>query len=113
MIAWLMGLNTISVESLQQRVRDRQVTVVDVNARGSWMRAHVPGALHLDAEQYSASDLPADTHAPLVFYCSNPLCRKAPNAARRAIRMGYANVQVLPAGISGWLSAGGRVESGA
>lgn len=49
----------------------------------------------------------------LVFYCSNPLCRKAPNAARRAKQMGYHNVQVMSAGISGWLNAKFPTESGA
>lgn len=43
--------------------------------------------------------------------CSNPLCRKAPNATRRAKQMGYHNVQVMSAGISGWLKAKLPTES--
>jgi rhodanese-related sulfurtransferase len=48
----------------------------------------------------------------LVFYCSNPLCRKAPTAARRARKMGYTNVHVMSAGINGWLAAKLPTESG-
>ncbi len=48
-----------------------------------------------------------------MFYCSHPLCRKAPNAASRARKMGYPNVMVMSAGISGWLSAGLPTEAGA
>jgi rhodanese-related sulfurtransferase len=40
------------------------------------------------------------------------MCRKAPNAARRAKQLGYANTQVLSAGISGWLSSNLPTESG-
>ena len=40
-----------------------------------------------------------------VFYCSNPMCMKAPNAARRAKALGYTNVHVMSAGIRGWLDA--------
>lgn len=113
MIAWLMGMKTLSAAALQERMREGQVTVLDVNAPGSWIKARVPGALHLDPVHYRAADLPADRNAALVFYCSNPMCRKAPNAARRAMHMGYGNVHVMSAGISGWLGAGYAVESGA
>jgi len=112
MFAWLMGLKTISPERLHQLVQDKAVTTIDVNSRGSWLEAHVPGALSLDPTGYKESDLPSDKDALLVFYCSNPMCRKAPNAARRAKQMGYSNVQVLSAGISGWLGAKLPTDSG-
>lgn len=112
MFARLMGLTTISPEALQKRLGNGQVTVIDVNARGNWRKAHVPGALNLDPAGYLESDLPGDKAATLVFYCSNPMCRKAPNAARRAKKMGYEDVQVMSAGIKGWIGANMPIESG-
>ncbi len=113
MLARLMGLKTISPDRLHGLVQSRaSVTVVDVNSRGSWMQAHVPGAIHLDPAGYEKSDLPPDASALLVFYCSNPLCMKAPKAARRARTMGYTNVQVMSTGISGWLAAKLPTECG-
>lgn len=88
------------------------MTVMDVNSRQSWTKAHVPGATNLDPADFQQSDLPADKNAMLVFYCSNPLCRKAPNAARRARKMGYGNVHVMSTGISGWLGSKLPTESG-
>ncbi len=111
MFAKLMGLKTISPRDLQQLVLQRQVTTLDVNSPQSWAAAHVPGAINIDPVQYGADDLPQDKSSALVFYCSNFMCRKAPNAARRAERMGYTNVQVMSAGISGWRSAGLPTES--
>lgn len=104
MFAQLMGLKTIAPAGLHELIQKRQVTVIDVNSPQSWMKAHVPGALNLDPGGYKDSDLPPDKESSLVFYCSNPMCRKAPNAARRAKGMGYGNVKVMSAGITGWLA---------
>ena len=112
MFALLMGLKTISPVELHQLLRNNPVTIFDVNSRQSWMRARLPSALSVDPAEYKDSDLPADKHSLLVFYCSNPMCRKAPNAARRAKKMGYDNVRVMAAGISGWLAGKLPTESG-
>ena len=113
MIARLMGLATISPARLEDLRRGQAVTIVDVNSPGSWRQGHVPGAINLDPVNFSERDLPPDKSLPLVFYCSNPLCRKAPNAARRARKMGYADVRVMSSGISGWIGAKLPTESGA
>ena len=113
MFATLMGLNTISPTHLNQMLQQQQqVTVIDVNAHQSWTKARVPGARNLDTVGYNDSDLPSDKESTLVFYCSGPMCRKAPSAARRANQMGYKKVKVMSAGISGWLAARLPSESG-
>lgn len=113
MMALLMGLKTMAPRDVLRLVQARAVTVVDVNDAARWHSAHVPGALNLDPHHYASTALPPDTSAQLVFYCSNPLCRKAPQAARRALGMGYSNVRVMSAGIKGWLDAGLPTEQGA
>jgi rhodanese-related sulfurtransferase len=110
-IARLMGLGTVDPATLHRRMQSEPVTIFDVNAPQSFRAAHVPSARHLDPDGFAESDLPADHDRPIVFYCSNPFCRKAPRAAKRAERMGYRSVQVLSAGISGWVSAGLPTES--
>lgn len=111
MMALLMGLKTIAPAELLRLIQARQVTVLDVNSAQRWKAGHVPGALNLDPHTYASGDLPPDQEAGLVFYCSNPLCRKAPRAARRAKTMGYKNVRVMAAGINGWVDAGLPVEA--
>lgn len=113
MFARLMGLKTISPDGLHQLMQSAaRLSIIDVNSRQSWMKAHIPGARSLDPVDYNDSDLPPDKDSMLVFYCSNPLCMKAPNAARRARKIGYGNVHVLSAGISGWLAAKLPTQSG-
>ncbi|HET6527656.1 MAG TPA: rhodanese-like domain-containing protein [Balneolaceae bacterium] len=113
MFARLMGLKTISPDALHQLMqKPESLTLFDVNSRSSWKQARVPGASNLDPVDYSESDLPEDKDAVLVFYCSNPMCRKAPNAARKAKKLGYGNVQVMSAGINGWLAKKLPTETG-
>lgn len=112
MLARLFGLTTVSPRELHQRMQDETLTVVDVNSRQSWLTAHVSGARNLDPAAFGDRDLPADKESPLVFYCSNVMCTKAPRAARRATAMGYQRVHVMPGGIKGWLDAGLPTESG-
>lgn len=111
MFTLFMGLKSISCQTLFQRIQERHVTVIDLNARQSWRQARVPGAISLTVD-FDPAALPPDPAAPLVFYCSNPFCRKAPQAARRAVRLGYSDVQVMSAGITGWTRAHLPVEGG-
>jgi rhodanese-related sulfurtransferase len=112
MMARLMGLKTVDPPTLLDELGNQQLSIYDVNSRGSWLEARIPGAHHLDPEAFDESDLSADKDQRLVFYCSNPMCRKAPRAAKRAKKLGYREVRVLSAGISGWRAAGLPVESG-
>jgi len=112
MLSRLMGVSTILPKDLSALIERHAVTVIDVNARPHWLDVHVPGALTLDHANYQRSDLPANLEAPIVFYCSGPLCRKAPLAARRAKGFGYTDVRVMSAGISGWMAARLPTESG-
>jgi rhodanese-related sulfurtransferase len=112
MIARLMGLKTVDPATLRRRMQSERIAIFDVNSRGSWLEARIPGARHLDPGAFPESDLAAERDQALVFYCSNPFCRKAPLAARRAGKMGYRDIYVLSAGIAGWLAAGLPTESG-
>ena len=112
MMAQLMGLPVISPERLKDLVDGNQVTVIDVNSDERFQQGHVPRALHLKVAEYTEADLPADKTQAVVFYCSNALCRKAPNAAKRARKMGYTDVKVMASGIKGWVATRLPTESG-
>jgi len=110
MMAFLMGVESISPAEVN--AQRGSATVIDVNARERWVAARVPGSVNLDHATFGPGELPPAKDARLIFYCSNPMCRKAPIAARRARRMGYANAVVMSAGIAGWVAAKLPVESG-
>jgi rhodanese-related sulfurtransferase len=111
MFAKLFGLRTIPTEEVERLLAEGKAVVIDNNHPHVWAQGHVPSAIHLDPGDYTEAGLPTDKSATLVFYCAGPLCPMAPGAARRAIKMGYQNVFVMSAGISGWLEENKPVET--
>ncbi len=92
--------------------RREQVAVIDNNGQESYARAHIPGARWVGHDAVTASVLPSDRAARVVFYCHNEQCTACHTAARQAIALGYTNVFILPAGIVGWQGAGKPVVAG-
>ncbi|MEQ9090392.1 MAG: rhodanese-like domain-containing protein [Balneola sp.] len=106
-----MNLKSISTEELNRIHSSENIHIYDMNDEMRWQQNHVPGAVNLDPVSFTERDLTSDKNSILVFYCSNPMCRKAPNAAKKAKGMGFNDVRVLSAGITGWMSDGYEVES--
>jgi hypothetical protein len=62
----------LSVDDVAARLGKPDFFVYDNNGAGRYRRSHVPTAKHLNAYHFTASDLPADRTATLVFYCLGP-----------------------------------------
>lgn len=106
-------LAEVSIDELAALLADGEAEPVDANGNATRARQGViPGATLLsDYRRYAIGELPADKATKLVFYCANEQCGASHEAARRAVRAGYADVAVLPAGIAGWRGAGREVET--
>ena len=85
--------------------------VFDDNGDDRYAQGHVPTAKHLKVDEVTATALPADKAAMLVFYCSSDKCSACHHAAEAAIALGYTNVWIMAAGIKGWEAAKYPVES--
>lgn len=107
----LFNLAEITPDDVEALIGKADVYIFDCNPSKSFNRHHVPSAKNVDPAGFREDDLPADRNAMLIFYCSDPLCGAAPYAARRARKMGFANVYVMSSGIRGWMAAGKPVES--
>jgi rhodanese-related sulfurtransferase len=103
----------VSVDDLSTWIEDGAAIPVDANS-ASTRSEHgvIPGARLLTSSgRYDpAAELPQDRAAKLVFYCGNTDCRASDGAAARAVEAGYSDVNILRAGISGWVAAGQRVD---
>ena len=62
----------LTVAEVAARLGEPSFFVFDNNGPGRWKRSHVPGARNLNAYNFGPSELPPDTSATLVFYCSGP-----------------------------------------
>jgi len=101
----------VSIQDLKSAIEKKQVTVIDANGTDSYKSGHIPTAIDFEANDAQiASLLPKDKNALIVAYCGGPQCMAYKSAARKAVALGYTNVKHLSAGISGWTSAGEKVE---
>jgi len=101
----------ISITELQSAIKEKKVTVLDVNGSDSFKAGHIPGAIDFRATKAElAKNLPADKGALVVAYCGGPTCNAYSAAAKAAKDLGYTNVKHLSAGISGWKDAKAPLE---
>ena len=101
----------ITIKDLKKAIDDKTVTVIDANGTDSFKSGHIPTAIDYEANADKLKEmLPKDKDALIVAYCGGPACGAYKAAAKAAVALGYTNVKHLSAGISGWKSAGEKVE---
>jgi len=110
-VALKEAFGRMSVKEVGELVASKSGYVFDDNSKESYAKGHVPGAKWLLPGAVTAQVLPADKSAKLVFYCHNERCMACHQAANAAIKLGYKNVFIMPAGIVGWQKAHQKIES--
>lgn len=65
------GFGELTVDQVAARVGKPGVHLYDNNHREEWVKGHLPTATWLDYASMTASDLPAEKDAMLIFYCHN------------------------------------------
>jgi rhodanese-related sulfurtransferase len=107
------GAPEITLENLKAAMADGKVTLVDANGAAKYKEGHIPGALNYAGHANDfAKHLPEDKGALIVAYCGGPQCNAYKAATDAAMKLGYTNVKHYPGGISGWVAAGEKVETG-
>lgn len=102
----------VTVANVFEMLEAGSAVAVDANNETTRRELGVlPGAIKLSSfSSFDESELPADKSTTLVFYCTNPDCQSAPNAAETAVKAGYTDVRVMRAGVTGWVTSGHRVD---
>ena len=98
----------LSIEEVARRIEAGEAVPVDANGAGTRQQmGTLPGARLLTSSgSFQASELPEDRDTCLVFYCANSHCNASEGAADRARDQGFSNVNVMRAGIAGWVESG-------
>jgi rhodanese-related sulfurtransferase len=106
------NFTNLSVDEVDKLVAASGCVAVDANGadtRGKY--GTVPGAVLLsNFDSFKSSELPTDKSKKLVFYCGGEKCTAAPKAAKIAQDQGYTDVNVMRAGIRGWVDAGKKTD---
>lgn len=111
--AYAGDIKDITIPELKDAIAAKKVVLLDANGTKVWQAGHIPGAIDFKSNQDKlASLLPPDKNALIVAYCGGPECKAYKTAAEAAQKLGYTNVQHLPAGIKGWVKAGEPTDKG-
>lgn len=103
----------ISVTEVKALAESKKAVIIDVNGSESFAKGHIPGAVDFaSVKDKLASVLPKDKNTPIVAYCGGPKCKAYQAAANAAEKLGYKNIKHMSAGLSGWKSAGEKMEKG-
>lgn len=99
----------VTVSELAKLQAAKTVRTVDANSDDFRAKNGViPGSILLTSSSsfVPEKELGADKTQKLVFYCASTMCGASHMAAARALEAGYADVAVLPDGLTGWKKAG-------
>lgn len=102
----------LTVDEAAELITGGRAVVVDVNPRRRWSSGHIPGALNLDAAEFTEAEIPGGKEATLIFYCTEGAGSLSRFAARRALKLGFVHVFLFPPGLKGWMAAGHKAMAG-
>jgi phage shock protein E len=85
--------------------------IVDVREKDEFITAHIEGAKNISRGllEQKGCQVALDFSTPILVYCAGG--DRGALAADSLQKMGYQNVFSLKGGLSGWLEAGGLVET--
>ena len=104
------AMEAVEGEELLRRVRDGEVTVLDVRPSEEYRAGHIPGALSVPVSELKARlrELPKDRE--IVAYCRGPYCVMALEAVLLLRAKGF-EAQRMEQGVVDWRARGWRVAS--
>jgi rhodanese-related sulfurtransferase/DNA-binding transcriptional ArsR family regulator len=105
-------LEPLSRKELLRRMRNKQVTVLDVRSAGEFASGHLPGAVNIPLGELRRrlKELPSGQN--VVAYCRGPYCVFSYEAVAQLRQHGYQALR-LEDGYPEWKAAGLPVESSA
>lgn len=104
------ALESVSSAELIQRLKQGEVTIIDVRPKKEYDAGHISGALSLPIDQLvdRLKELPQD--GEIVAYCRGPFCVFSDEAVELLTRNGYA-AKRLEEGFPEWILEGFPVET--
>jgi len=104
------AMEAVESEELLRRVRNGEVTVLDVRPPEEYRAGHIPGALSIPVGELKArlKELPKDRE--VVAYCRGPYCVMAVEAVELLRKKGFT-AHRLEQGVIDWRARGWRVEA--
>ena len=106
------SLERVSGEDLLRRVRNAEVTVLDVRPAEEYRAGHIPGARSVPLKELKKRLSELSKNRDIVAYCRGPHCVMAIEAVRLLRSKGF-RAHRMEEGIVDWRVRGWRVERSA
>ena len=104
------ALEPVSRDDLVERLRDEQVTLLDVRPEDEFAMGHLPGALNIPLAELERRLKELPRGREVIAYCRGPYCVLSFEAVAALRTRGY-RVRRLEDGYPEWRAAGLPVES--
>ena len=104
-------LEPVSLEELRRRVREGDVTVIDVRPEDEYRAGHIPGALSIPVEQLGRRLREIPKRREVVAYCRGPYCVYSVEAVELLRKRGY-RARRIREGLPDWRASGLPVAAG-
>ena len=104
------SLEPVAPEELLRRVKNGEVTVLDVRPADEYRAGHIPGALSIPIALLKKRLQELPKNREIVAYCRGPYCLMAREAVELLRRSGF-RAQRMEQGIADWRARGWRVEA--
>jgi len=105
----------IAREELKEKMdKNEDFVLIDVLGEASYNRAHLPGAISIDAHKENFVE-EAEKQVPnkdqeIAVYCASFSCQLSPMAAGKLTDAGYTNVLDFKGGLKDWAEGGYSFE---
>lgn len=103
------ALEPVSGQELMQRVRDGEVTVLDVRPAEEFRAGHIPGARSVPVSELKRRLAELPKNREVVAYCRGPHCVMAIEAVEILRKRGF-RAQRMEQGVMEWRARGWRIE---
>jgi rhodanese-related sulfurtransferase len=104
------AMEAVESEELLRRVRNGEVTVLDVRPSEEFVAGHIPGALSIPLGELRARLKELPKGREVVAYCRGPYCVMAVEAVELLRAKGF-NAHRMEHGVVDWRARGWRVET--
>ena len=104
-------LEPVSVRELERRLRDGDVTLIDVRPPEEYEAGHIPGALSLPIAQLKRGAASPPKAREVVAYCRGRYCVYAVEAVALLRKRGYRARRLID-GLPGWRDDGRKIAVG-
>jgi rhodanese-related sulfurtransferase len=105
------AMEAVQSTELLRRVRDGEVTVLDVRPSEEYRAGHIPGALSVPLPELKKRLAELPKNREVVAYCRGPYCVMAIEAVDLLRKKGF-KAHRMEQGVVDWRARGWRVETG-